>query len=114
MAHQCPTAHALLPSSRFESNDIIGLYPQTISSTSLGNPTGCWDWYGYVDDNYECAATRPQRCHVTPDAVTRGCCSIGASWRLPSRGPHDWRLLCLLCLLCLLRLLRLLQLLRLW
>ena len=38
---------------RFESNDIIGIYPQTIAAPQLGNPSGCWDWYGFINDAYD-------------------------------------------------------------
>jgi poly(3-hydroxybutyrate) depolymerase len=31
-----------------ESNDIIILYPQVVRSFPLGNPNGCWDWWGYT------------------------------------------------------------------
>ena len=36
-----------------DTNDVIVLYPQTVA-TSLAplNPNGCWDWWGYVDENY--------------------------------------------------------------
>ncbi|XP_002730700.1 poly(3-hydroxybutyrate) depolymerase-like [Saccoglossus kowalevskii] len=34
-----------------EENDIIIVYPQVTSS--LGNPMGCWDWWGYTDSNYD-------------------------------------------------------------
>lgn len=30
-----------------ESNDLIIVYPQTIRNVLLGNPRGCWDWWGY-------------------------------------------------------------------
>jgi len=30
-----------------DTNNIIVLYPQAINSTALGNPNGCWDWWGY-------------------------------------------------------------------
>lgn len=33
-----------------ESNRLIILYPQ--SSVSVGNPNGCWDWWGYDDAAY--------------------------------------------------------------
>jgi len=33
-----------------ESNDIIILYPQAI--TTLVNPNGCWDWWGYTTIEY--------------------------------------------------------------
>ncbi|MCW2285987.1 hypothetical protein M2323_003824 [Rhodoblastus acidophilus] len=35
-----------------DANDMIVLYPQATSSTLLGNPLGCWDWWGYDDANY--------------------------------------------------------------
>jgi poly(3-hydroxybutyrate) depolymerase/chitodextrinase len=34
-----------------DTNNIIVLYPQTAPS-SIGNPNGCWDWWGYDDPNY--------------------------------------------------------------
>ncbi len=35
-----------------DNNNIIVLYPQTVSSNSSpGNPKGCWDWWGYNDGN---------------------------------------------------------------
>ncbi|MHB8564269.1 MAG: hypothetical protein ACYDDA_10075 [Acidiferrobacteraceae bacterium] len=30
-----------------DTNNMIVLYPQTTSSY-LGNPYGCWDWWGYL------------------------------------------------------------------
>lgn len=33
-----------------ESNGIIVVYPQV--EKSMMNPQGCWDWWGYTDDNY--------------------------------------------------------------
>lgn len=33
-----------------EQNHIVILYPAT--SMGLGNPNGCWDWFGYTGDNY--------------------------------------------------------------
>jgi hypothetical protein len=36
-----------------ESNNIIVFYPQIKSSKmSPMNPKGCWDWWGYTDQNY--------------------------------------------------------------
>lgn len=35
-----------------ESNDIVVVYPQTIRSLALGNPRGCWDWWGYTGALY--------------------------------------------------------------
>jgi poly(3-hydroxybutyrate) depolymerase len=34
-----------------DSNAIIILYPQA-KSTLLGNPNGCWDWWGYGEAGY--------------------------------------------------------------
>lgn len=35
------------------ANQIVVLYPQTTSSMILPlNPQGCWDWWGYTDENY--------------------------------------------------------------
>tara|TARA_B100000749_G_scaffold280771_1_gene278547 strand:+ start:29383 stop:30393 length:1011 start_codon:yes stop_codon:yes gene_type:complete len=34
-----------------EANDMIVLYPQTISQT-INNPNGCWDWWGYTDAKF--------------------------------------------------------------
>ena len=36
-----------------ETNDLIMLYPQVDSSKIAPmNPMGCWDWWGYTDENY--------------------------------------------------------------
>jgi poly(3-hydroxybutyrate) depolymerase len=35
-----------------ELNNIVVLFPQTIASTLLGNPNGCWDWWGYLNNLY--------------------------------------------------------------
>lgn len=35
-----------------ESNNIVVIYPQIISVPSIGNPKGCWDWWGYAGQNY--------------------------------------------------------------
>ncbi len=36
-----------------ESNRLLVLYPQVASSKIAPlNPMGCWDWWGYTDDNY--------------------------------------------------------------
>ncbi len=40
-----------------ESNGIIVVYPQAISS--FGNPNQCWDWWGYLDSDYK-TQTAPQ------------------------------------------------------
>ena len=34
-----------------ESNNIVVVYPQV--EKSLFNPKGCWDWWGYTDENYD-------------------------------------------------------------
>lgn len=33
-----------------EASRLVILYPQAVSSS--GNPNGCWDWWGYIDENY--------------------------------------------------------------
>lgn len=35
-----------------EANDIIVLFPQAVS-TAISNPNGCFDWWGYHDNNFE-------------------------------------------------------------
>lgn len=35
-----------------ETNNIIVLYPQTEPTVLLGNPQGCWDWWGYTGREY--------------------------------------------------------------
>jgi len=35
-----------------ESNNIVVLYPQAAHSTLLGNPNGCFDWWGYTTSSY--------------------------------------------------------------
>ncbi|GAC12943.1 extracellular catalytic domain type 2 short-chain-length polyhydroxyalkanoate depolymerase [Aliiglaciecola lipolytica] len=36
-----------------DSNQLVVLYPQTNTSMMLPmNPQGCWDWWGYTDENY--------------------------------------------------------------
>jgi poly(3-hydroxybutyrate) depolymerase len=35
-----------------DGNNIIVLYPQTISSVVPANDAGCWDWWGYTGANY--------------------------------------------------------------
>ncbi len=35
-----------------ETNDIIVLFPQAIRNDDLGNPRGCWDWWGYSSSFY--------------------------------------------------------------
>ena len=30
-----------------ESNNIVVLYPQATANALIGNPKGCWDWWGY-------------------------------------------------------------------
>lgn len=54
-----------------EANRIVVLYPQAITSAALGNPNGCWDWWGYGDADY---ATRngPQMAAVEQMAARLG------------------------------------------
>ncbi len=35
-----------------ENNEFIVLYPQAIQAPWLGNPKGCWDWWGYTGQDY--------------------------------------------------------------
>lgn len=28
------------------------LYPNAVADEALGNPNGCWDWWGYTNVNY--------------------------------------------------------------
>ena len=35
-----------------DENNIIIIYPQATSSVALSNPNGCWDWWGYINENY--------------------------------------------------------------
>jgi hypothetical protein len=42
-----------------DTNNIVVLYPQTVaSSNNLG--TGCWDWWGYLNDPDYAQKTGPQ------------------------------------------------------
>lgn len=34
-----------------EANDIVILYPQAVSK-GRDNPYGCWDWWGYTNEDY--------------------------------------------------------------
>lgn len=34
-----------------DTNSIVVLFPQAVSIPGL-NPNGCWDWWGYTDENY--------------------------------------------------------------
>ncbi|MCJ0872639.1 PHB depolymerase family esterase [Streptomyces sp. AP-93] len=33
-----------------DTNNLIVLYPQAIATTTLDNPNGCWNWWGYQGD----------------------------------------------------------------
>ncbi|WP_243638905.1 PHB depolymerase family esterase [Streptacidiphilus pinicola] len=35
-----------------DTNDLVVLYPQAISSALPYNPQGCWDWWGYDGSNF--------------------------------------------------------------
>lgn len=35
-----------------EANNIVVLYPQTRRDTLIGNPNGCWDWWGYSSHDF--------------------------------------------------------------
>ncbi|MEU9304595.1 PHB depolymerase family esterase [Streptomyces sp. NPDC048269] len=34
-----------------DTNHLIVLYPQAIATTTLDNPNGCWNWWGYLGDS---------------------------------------------------------------
>lgn len=34
-----------------DTNDLIVLYPQAVPTTTLDNPNGCWNWWGYLGDS---------------------------------------------------------------
>ncbi|MEV6654653.1 PHB depolymerase family esterase [Streptomyces sp. NPDC051219] len=34
-----------------DTNNLIVLYPQAIATTTLDNPNGCWNWWGYQGDS---------------------------------------------------------------
>lgn len=55
-----------------EANNIVLLFPQARQSILMGNPKGCWDWWGYSDPDY---ATRqgPQ-----PAAIALMAAELGA------------------------------------
>jgi poly(3-hydroxybutyrate) depolymerase len=54
-----------------DTNGIIVLYPQTI--TSSGNPEGCWDWFGYTGANYALkSAPQMQAIMGMVDRITGG------------------------------------------
>lgn len=55
-----------------EANDIIVLYPQAQAGARLGNPLGCWDWWGYTGAHYATQAA-PQM-----GAVARMAAALGA------------------------------------
>ncbi|MFI9063651.1 poly(3-hydroxybutyrate) depolymerase [Streptomyces sp. NPDC053429] len=33
-----------------DTNDLLVLYPQAVATTTLDNPNGCWNWWGYLGD----------------------------------------------------------------
>lgn len=35
-----------------ESNSIVLIYPQTVRNESIGNPRGCWDYWGYTGKEF--------------------------------------------------------------
>ena len=54
-----------------EANNIVVLYPQAVVSAALGNPNGCWDWWGYGDADYA-TRTGPQMAAVAQMALHLG------------------------------------------
>jgi hypothetical protein len=41
-----------------DTNNIVVLYPQIIESTA--NPSGCWDWWGYLGNAHYAQKSGPQ------------------------------------------------------
>lgn len=35
-----------------EANNIVMLYPYVTNNKAIGNPNGCWDWWGYAGTDY--------------------------------------------------------------
>lgn len=35
-----------------QANRLVVVYPQAVKSLMLGNPRGCWDWWGYTGRSY--------------------------------------------------------------
>jgi poly(3-hydroxybutyrate) depolymerase len=35
-----------------QANSVVVVYPQASKNLLLGNPRGCWDWWGYTGRNY--------------------------------------------------------------
>lgn len=54
-----------------ESNRLVVFYPQTQSSNMMPfNPQGCWDWWGYTDENYATAqGTQVQAVRALVNAI---------------------------------------------
>jgi hypothetical protein len=54
-----------------ESNRIVLLFPQVVSSTL--NPKGCWDWWGYTGPNFlEKSALQMKAVHAMLDRLASG------------------------------------------
>lgn len=47
-----------------EKNNVIVVYPQTSHDASLGNPEGCWDWWGYTDKSTYVLRRGPQMAFI--------------------------------------------------
>jgi poly(3-hydroxybutyrate) depolymerase/chitodextrinase len=72
-----------------DTNNIIVLYPQTAPS-SVGNPNGCWDWWGYDDPNYAKKSGRQMvAIKGMVDKVSSGFVPLPAPAGLVSTGATD-------------------------
>jgi hypothetical protein len=47
-----------------EKNNVIVVYPQTIKDATLGNPEGCWDWWGYLGKDDYALKSGPQMAFI--------------------------------------------------
>lgn len=73
-----------------DARDIVVLYPQIRASTLMGNPRGCWDWWGYTGPAYDtrqgaqiAAVARIARTLGAPLSRDQTLCAAhdGANWR---------------------------------
>ena len=60
-------------------SDVVVLYPQARKAEVLGNPKGCWDWWGYTGTAYA------SQIGIQPASVWR---MVEAAQRALSSG--DW------------------------
>lgn len=43
-----------------ETNNVVVVYPNAIPDSALGNPEGCWDWWGYLGKDDYALQSGPQ------------------------------------------------------